>query len=431
MGKILVIGAGIGGLTSARELSKIGFSVEVFEHSDRDNVAYDWHDDVDPSIFKRVGLELPREHFEKNNWTFYGGNATNPVNVCQADGTRDHSIERRSLHELLINEALKAGAVIHFSTSVDSLLIENGVVKGIVVNGEKLFSDLVIDSSGCDSPFRDSLNDGIDRSIKENEVFVAWRAFYERAENADIPTETNRAYLRFMGRKGISWCLYDPSGMVNVLVGQIDSLSDNEFNEQFSELKKLNPIIGDKLLRGGRFYRIPVRHTLEIPFTKGYLAIGDCAYMTIPLLGSGIASSMLAGKLLAETLERNNSLDLDNLWKYQVAVINEFGAKYFGIDLMKKWLLNADIDKISFIFEKELLSDEDLSSTARGESIKLTPSSLLYKIKRGRKRIPLLLELYFLMNRVKKAERMALSIPKKYNYKKILTWKERLNKLFY
>lgn len=430
MKRITVIGAGIGGLTVARELAKIGFQVEVFERSDRENIAYDWHDDVEPSVFKRVGLDIPKEHFEKNNWTFYGGNTTKPLNVSQPDGTRDYSIERRPLHSLLIDSALEQGANIYFSTVVDSLIIEGDEVKGVIVNGDKIYSDLVIDSSGCDSPFRDSLPDGVDRRIKNEDVFVAWRAFYNSTPDITPPIETNRAYLRFMGKKGISWCLYDPSGLINVLIGQTDALSEKEFNDFLNELKRLNPILGDQVVRGGRFCRIPIRHTLEIPIVSGYLAIGDCAFMTIPLLGSGIASSMLAGKLLAETLEKDPSLSVANLWNYQVKVFKEFGAKYVGIDIMKKWLLNANMDKISFIFQSNILSEEDLSSVARGESIKLSFASLFKKIINGRKNLPLLLELNSLINKMKKAEKIALTIPKAYNKEKILIWKARLDKFF-
>ncbi len=31
---------------------------------------YDWHDDVSPAVFKRLGTEIPEGSFPKKNWTF-------------------------------------------------------------------------------------------------------------------------------------------------------------------------------------------------------------------------------------------------------------------------------------------------------------------------------------------------------------------------
>ena len=44
MKKIIVAGAGHGGLTAAYNLSKNGFDVTVFEKGDREGLGYDWHE---------------------------------------------------------------------------------------------------------------------------------------------------------------------------------------------------------------------------------------------------------------------------------------------------------------------------------------------------------------------------------------------------
>ena len=69
--KIVIAGAGIGGMIAAERLSKLGFDITVFELAPSvDEMRYDWHDDVNPSVFKRLGLEMPEGSFKKKSWTF-------------------------------------------------------------------------------------------------------------------------------------------------------------------------------------------------------------------------------------------------------------------------------------------------------------------------------------------------------------------------
>ena len=69
--KIIIAGAGMGGMIAAERLAKLGFDVTVYEQSPSlDEMRYDWHDDVNPSIFRRLGLEMPAGSFRKKSWTF-------------------------------------------------------------------------------------------------------------------------------------------------------------------------------------------------------------------------------------------------------------------------------------------------------------------------------------------------------------------------
>ena len=57
--KIIVLGAGHGGLVSAIKLAKNGHDVTVYEKKDRSELGYDWYDNLDKDIFKIIDLELP------------------------------------------------------------------------------------------------------------------------------------------------------------------------------------------------------------------------------------------------------------------------------------------------------------------------------------------------------------------------------------
>ena len=50
----------MGGMVAAEKLAKLSFEVVVFEQSPSlDEMRYDWHDDVNPSVFRRLGIEMP------------------------------------------------------------------------------------------------------------------------------------------------------------------------------------------------------------------------------------------------------------------------------------------------------------------------------------------------------------------------------------
>ena len=59
--RILVAGAGHGGLTAAAQLAKAGFDVTVVERHGKDALGYDWFDALNPAVFAAVGCPHPQD----------------------------------------------------------------------------------------------------------------------------------------------------------------------------------------------------------------------------------------------------------------------------------------------------------------------------------------------------------------------------------
>jgi flavin-dependent dehydrogenase len=310
----------------------------------------------------------------------------------------------------------------------------NGGVKiyGIVVGGEEIRADLVIDSSGVTSPFREELAkvDAVS-SCKPSELFYCFRAFYEADENAERnPLHTNRCYTKYMGKQGISWCIEDPEGSVNVLIGMTGGLKKEELDEILTRLKADNPIIGEKILCGGTVSVIPVRYPAEKPMTDGYIAVGDAAFMTIPLIGSGIASSMRAGVMLAEAVNRDNSADIKTLWRYHVRFMREIGAEHIAIDCIKRWLLDADVATLNAVFGLGVIAEKDFIALITGKTLKLSLRDMLTKAVAGRKNIPLMANLGKMLLKSVIAAKAGESIPREYDAKKVAAWRKKVAKYF-
>lgn len=433
--KIVVIGAGQGGMVAAQRLAAGGVDVTVYEKHSRENLGYDWHDDVNPKVFSDLGIPMPdkSKYFTKGNWSFYAPFSTNPVKINLEEDKLDKSMDRRALNQTLISFAENAGAKFVFDAKVESLIIEGDSVLGIVVNGGTVFADLVIDSSGAESPFRSNLPErfNITQKVDKMDMFEAYRGFHKRIDGVELDkVHTNKVYLKHLGKLGISWCIADPSGTLNVLIGHLGELSKEDFDECYANLKKENPALSDDVVHGGIKVKIPVRYPLSRMVANGYVVIGDAAFMTIPMLGSGIESSMRAADMLGRVIVENDSVSVETLWKYQAQFFKKIGLKHVSIDILKRWLLGADIDDINFLFDNGVVSDQDMSTAATGDVLTLGFKQILEKVAKGYKKLFLLLKLNGILTKGKKASKHAANIPAEYDAEKIMKWQNKLEGFF-
>ena len=72
----------------------------------------------------------------------------------------------------------------------------------------------------------------------------------------------------------------------------------------------------------------------------GYAAVGDSAFMTYAVKGSGIAYSLMAGTLLANAIEQDEDclFNCDTLWEYEKAFFRQIGFDACRTALMKNLL---------------------------------------------------------------------------------------------
>lgn len=433
MKKVVIVGGNQGGLNMARCLAEVGFSVELFEKKAQNDVAYDWTDDMDPKIFEELGLPLPDESgwFHKKDWTFVNPNEKVKLFVKGGAQAGDLSMYRRPLNEFFYNlvkdnEKIK----INYETKVDGLLFDGDKVVGVKVGDQEIASDLVVDCGGAHSVLRESLPDsfGIPQRPNKGETFVAYRGFFKPVEGVEEPKYTNKAYLQHIGEKGISWCIYG-EGMVDVLIGRIDKLTQEDVDRGLAALKKDNPILSDDLIKCGFSTVIPVRYPISKLVADGYALCGDSAYMTIPLMGSGMFCSLLCGKMLAEVLQENDDCGEENLWKYQLKFYDRFGA-YCGVDVLKRWLLSAKSTDIDFLFEKGIFDEKIMGNGVGGDPIKLSFKEILDKARRGFTKLGLLLKIVSMLGDSDKANAIAKKIPQQYDKAAIAAWQTELDGFF-
>ena len=109
MSKILVAGAGHGGLVAAIHLAKNGYNITVVEKDNPDTLGHDWHDWLNMDAFDRSGIDRPHES------TFFAGmpqGFRNPKGTVMLRVPVDEGsicMDRKLLISYLISLAEEAG----------------------------------------------------------------------------------------------------------------------------------------------------------------------------------------------------------------------------------------------------------------------------------------------------------------------------------
>lgn len=434
--RIIVAGGNQGALYFAELAARAGFEVRVFEAKRKEDVAYDWTDDVEAGGFAAAGLPEPPAGimFRKRDWTLISpGGTAKRVGIPERD--REMSVWRRPLNDWLAARAEAAGAEIFYGTPVKGVLAENGAVCGVeLVSGKKERAEFVADCCGLRSPLRKNLPPGfgIPAEVGRDEAFFVRRTFFARPEGVPDPEHTNKVYLKHLGENGISWCiLTEKRDAADVLVGRLSEMDDETYQRGLAALKGENPIIGDRVLRGGELLEIPVRRPLSRFAAPGYALLGDSACMTVPMLGSGIACSLKAAEILAGVLREPEGprFSMSNLYKYQRDYMKEFG-ECAAVDLMKRRLLAMRPGDIDFVFGKGVVNDAMTRDCVAGRAPRPGVLDLLSAGIRGASRPRLLLTLSSMLLSMTAATRRASRMPAVYDERKFSAWERRCERPF-
>lgn len=434
--KVIVIGMGQGGMTAAIKLSKLGFDVSVYEKAKKGEVSYSWYDDIRLDIFSLCGLENPDEsiYCQKSKWLFVSPNEEGEIPVPPAPPMEEVSISRRGLIDYFVSQLDESQ--VHFESPVESLIVEDDIVKGIIVNGEKVYADLVIDASGVNSPFRREVPKkfGIQEETKKGDILKGYRAFYKRKEGSLEPKIHSTMYVKHLDSVGISWCNLNEDNEVDVLIGRIDSLPQEEVDRALDALYKKHEILSKEEI-SSKYVDICLRSQMPLFVADGYIALGDSAFMPMPLMGSGIESSLKAASLFVSLIENEKIQDFSakEMWKFEVEYMHQTGASFTFIDIVKRWALHLDPKIINWIFCGGLIEESDLALVSTDENVKakLSFKSIMKKLWLLLTHLNIVFKLIGALSKGLKGMNKAKHIPKKYNEKKVLKWAKQYDKCIY
>ena len=368
MKKIVVAGGGHGGIGVASLLASRGYDVTVYERHAENKMGYDWTDIFAPGAFAHIEMPMPDQslYSYKENMTFYGPSFHTGIRQSIPKDKLEIKMERRDIYAHIIKCAKKNGAKFVFECDVSGPIVLGNRVVGIHTARGDVYADLVIDACGMDSPVKNGLPSvcGVNPDTGKNNQFYVYRAFYNRASEEDV-ADKYKVCLFAERKLGIGWVATEDS-CTDLLIGRFEPFDLEEAERTADYYRKTNPSLGTELQRGGQFVKIPVRQPLSKLVCDGYAAIGDAAYMTVPIIGSGIANSFKAAGMLCETIENDvqGAYSADTLWGYQVRYYKALGAGFATLACVKEALTVFTPDELDFLFDSGVLTSSDLSIDA-------------------------------------------------------------------
>ncbi len=437
--RIIVAGGGHGGITAGMLLAKHGYDVTVYEKNTRENMGHDWTDIFDKKGFTALGLELPDKSLWnlKHDMTFYGPAMETALHQNTPIDQLEIQMERRDIYNYIIENAEKAGVKFVYGCEVLGAILFGNRIVGIKTADGDVYADLVIDAAGMNSPVRKSLPHwlGIQNNSIDYEQFYVYRAFWNKTAEVDDINKF-KVLMLHENKLGITWVATEEEH-TDVLIGRFMPFDMAEVDRTMDSLRKDNDSIGTEILRGGQFVNIPVRQPLGVMVADGYAAIGDSAFMTVPIIGSGIANSFKAARILADAViaDTDNSYSAETLWQYQTEYYKKLGSGLAPLACVKLMLTRLEGHELDYIFRTGILNADDMTIGADSTNLAsmlggMAPADIVTKLK-GLINNPVVLKKVVRMGlELLKATAVTSAMPKKYDRKAVMKWVKEYNKCF-
>ncbi len=437
--KIIVAGLGHGGIAAAAMLADAGYDVTVYEMKAEGTLGYDWTDIFDPKALKIAKIPMPDEdkYEHKEDMTFVSSNGVSKLYQHVPHDELEIKMERKDIYDHLIKNAVDKGVKIVYECEVQKPIMLGNRVAGIRTSKGDFFADLIIDACGMNSPVRRNLPSSlmIQKEITRQQKVTIYRAFYNKASDVEV-ADKFKVLLRPQGTESIAWVASEEEH-TDLLIGRFEDYDMDDVEEFAEWLRPDNPRLGTEVVRGGQFVEIPVRHPLSVMVADGYAAIGDSAFMTVPLIGSGIANSLKAARILAETVinDPTQGFGVEALWKYQVLFFKHLGTGLAPLECVKNLMFQFTPEDLDYCFTSGLLTDYNVTMTANFGSFYdvidfFDINDLLNKAKQACSDITFLKKFINAGNKISLVTATCLAIPRRWDRKLVEIWAKGYDKIF-
>jgi 2-polyprenyl-6-methoxyphenol hydroxylase-like FAD-dependent oxidoreductase len=318
--KILIVGAGIGGLCTAIALARIGVEVDVIEINPDNSVpGVGWGLRTNGlRALREIGLLEPTLAlgFPTPPLSYYDRNGRHVVDIPygrQLDGMPNNvQLPRLGFLEMASAHVLEAGCTIMMSTTAVDIEQDADGVTVELSDGSSRRYDLVIGFDGINSSIRRYLFG--EKYVPTRSGGVAWRAPVRAPE-------TLKGAIFCHGFGGKVGFVPLAGGMMYVIVTHYEPGRPRHDPAAFPELmyQRAREMMGDSVfmaeeiesLRTAANVAYTPLDTVMVPYPwhRGRVMImGDAAHAMTPYLGSGAAMAIEDGVVFAQLLRSDDTL---------------------------------------------------------------------------------------------------------------------------
>jgi hypothetical protein len=198
-------------------------------------------------------------------------------------------------------------------------------------------------------------------------------------------------------------------------------------------INHLNHMFGGKydvIHKGG--WNVPLRRPMDSLTWNGVVLIGDAGSCVKATDGGGIGLSMISASQavnpIVRALEEDNVTTKGPLWDYNVNFMRLTGAHEAPLALGKTEIVKATNKELNLIFDKEVISAQDLYNLNAGRPITSGISVTLKRAWRGKTILPFLMNINKTMKQMKTVKNLYLNYPE--NPEDLKQWRQKIAILF-
>ncbi|MDF2548625.1 MAG: hypothetical protein K0R93_3523 [Anaerosolibacter sp.] len=341
---VIIVGAGPGGSTAARELGSKGFNVLIIDKKKfpRDKTCGGF---IPAKVLNELGFHLPREFIrnEIRSISLYGKSLEK--STYHSSVPLGVTIPRIDLDHFLINKAIGQGVRFMDETRFYHMEQQKSILKIYTSSGE-YYCRILLGGDGMFSKVRKYVEDDAVMNPYKTGFTVSTRLM-KKTFDEDVDFKLFSIPVAF----SMGWAIPMGEKEMNVGIGGPMFKKQELLKEFQNYIKKLNQVYqledgkvkvkGAFLPAGGFKRRIMKDHIL---------LIGDAAGFADPLTGEGVYYAVRSGKIAAEAIQKGS------LKSYETQCVKEFNAK-FKMSLLETGLtLKKEYMDIKILREKKCQS---------------------------------------------------------------------------
>jgi digeranylgeranylglycerophospholipid reductase len=347
---VIVVGGGPVGSFLALKLGKLGTAVTVFEEHTAIGSPSHCAGHLSIRSLRNLGIyPLPKKIVEN---TYSQANFYSPSGFSFSVHLAKPvtcSVNREAFDKYIAKQAEAAGARYRLNSRIQSLLIEDGIVKGVTVQREieteSIATKIVIDAEGISS--RLLRQTGL-AGLNGEKLVYAVEAEVENVKNVEL-----NAVEVFMGKA------YAP-GFYAWLMPRIDGtakvgLATKMGNPKafLQKLMRKHPVASRQLSKAkitrATFHPITLGGPIPRAWSSGFLAVGDVASQVKPTTGGGVIFGLTCAGIAAEVAHeamRKKDVSAAFLQVYQKRCNERLGFDFNVMLRLRRFLDSISDEKL-------------------------------------------------------------------------------------
>ncbi len=461
---VVVAGAGIAGSLAAAAAAKNGAKVLLIDRNipeeagKKTNWGWVCGDAVAKShvdfIKQELGVSFGEPELELKVDGVY---AISPdfKNRIAFDG-EGYVLDRPKFGNKLRDIAIKFGAEYVNGHEVEGPILEGDKIVGVFGRDNnkeqyKVQAKIVIDTLGIASMIRRRLpataHEFIQKDISIDDIESTGRYIVDfEPSHEDLNYYDPKNCLIHLNQQlapgGYGWVFPKRGDKINVGLGVEKHSIDirNAKLEKKDTLHSLidqyiewNPVIkkttlNDEHKNGKGYWSVTVRRQLDCLVYNNYIGAGDSMAMPNPISAGGIGPAMVsgiqAGQTAAEAVQENR-LDMEFLWKYNLAFNQSYGNKTAGLEVFRIYLQSLNNDLINYGMA-HFLTKEEAIQISYGLVPEVSMASAVTKVLHGLSNINAFKNLVYVIQAMKRLNKLYNSYPT--SIQEFKPWKAAVDK---